>query len=177
MRETSINIPPAEFEARAARLLEHLRAQSLSGAVLFDNYYILYFTGFAFIPTERPMAFVMSAQGEKALFVPRLELEHARAQTGFARVDHYLEYPYHPHPMEVLAQTAREMGIAGTAGVDSDGYPWILGYRGPSLSEVAGVTAVPIAAFVEDLLALKSEREVALIRESVKWGNLAHHLL
>jgi Xaa-Pro aminopeptidase len=44
---TSINIAPAEFAARAERLLEHIRSQNLGGAVLFDNYYILYFTGFA----------------------------------------------------------------------------------------------------------------------------------
>src|SRR5712692_4708311 len=98
----SINITRAEFEARAAKLLELIRAQDQSGVVLFDNYYILYFTGFAFIPTERPVAFVMNARGDKALFVPRLEVEHAQSKTGFGRVDFYVEYPYDPHPLQVL---------------------------------------------------------------------------
>src|SRR5919198_5336562 len=102
---TSINIAPAEFASRADRLLEHIRAQSLSGIVLFDNAYILYFTGFAFIPTERPIAFVMNARGDQAMLVPRLEAEHARMKTGFERVDHYVEYPYDPHPMELLKAT------------------------------------------------------------------------
>src|SRR5438270_10453426 len=93
MQQAAINIPRSEFEARATRLLAYLGEQQLSGVVLFDNFYILYFTGFAFVPTERPMAFMMNDKGEKTLFVPRLELEHARAQTGFERVDHYLEYP------------------------------------------------------------------------------------
>ncbi len=95
----SINIGPDVFQARAARLLEHVRAEQLSGVVLFDNYYILYFTGFAFIPTERPIAFVMNAQGEQAMFVPRLEVEHARSKTQCERVEHYLEYPADPHPL------------------------------------------------------------------------------
>jgi Xaa-Pro aminopeptidase len=82
----TLNISPAEFEARTGRLLDHVRAQKLSGVVLFDNYYLLYYTGFAFIPTERPIAFVMNARGEKAMFVPRLEAEHAKAKIGFARV-------------------------------------------------------------------------------------------
>jgi Xaa-Pro aminopeptidase len=99
---TSINITPAEFASRIDRLLEHIRAQNLGGVVLFDNYYILYFTGFAFIPTERPIAFTMNAHGDKAMFVPRLELEHAKAQTGFERVDYYVEYPDDPHPMTIL---------------------------------------------------------------------------
>jgi Xaa-Pro dipeptidase len=173
----SINIPRSEFEDRAGLLSEHLRSQGLSGAVLFDNYYILYFTGFAFIPTERPIAFVMTAMGERALFVPRLEVEHAQSQTGFGRVDHYLEYPYKPHPMDVLKQSLADMSIAGKIGADHDGYPWIFGYRGPALSEIASAAVSNIAGFIEDLMAIKSEREISLIKESVKWGNLAHRLL
>ncbi len=173
----SLNIPPSEFQSRAARLLDHIRAQGLSGIVLFDNYYILYFTGFAFIPTERPIAFVMNAQGEKAMFVPRLELEHAKSKTGFERVDHYVEYPYDPHPAHVLKKTLDDMGIQGKIGADGDGYPWILGYRGPSLTELTGGTFARVSGFVEDLMMIKSEAEVALIRESVKWGHLAHRLL
>ena len=175
--QTSINITPAEFQTRAAKLLDHIRAQGLSGVVLFDNYYILYFTGFAFIPTERPIAFVMNAQGERAMFVPRLEVEHAKSKTGFQRVDHYVEYPFDPHPMQVLKKTLADMGIRGKLGADSDGYPWILGYRGPALSELTGATVVRVTSFIEDLMMIKSEAEIALIRESVKWGNLAHRLL
>ena len=175
--QTSINITQAEFQSRAARLLDHIREQGLSGIVLFDNYYILYFTGFAFIPTERPIAFVMSAQGDKAMFVPRLEVEHARIKTGFERVDFYVEYPFDPHPAQILKKTLDDMGMQDRIGADSDGYPWILGYRGPSLSELTGATFVRVTGFVEDLMMIKSEAEVALIRESIKWGNLAHRLL
>ncbi len=173
----SLNITPAEFQSRAARLLEHLRSQGLSGVVLFDGYYILYFTDFAFISTERPIAFVMNARGEKAMFVPRLELEHARSKTGFERVDYYVEYPYEPHPMEVFKKTLADMGLIGKIGADADGYPWILGYRGPSLTELTGGTVVRVTGFIEDMLTLKSQAEVMLIRESVKWGHLAHRLL
>ena len=174
---SSLNVPQSEFHSRATSLLEHVRTQGLSGVVLFDNYYILYFTGFAFIPTERPIALVMSAGGEKAMFVPQLEVEHARSKTQFERVDSYVEYPYDPHPMQVLKKTLAELGIAGRIGADSDGSPWILGYRGPALSEVTGGTVARVTGFVEDLMMIKSAAEVALIRESVKWGNLAHRLL
>ncbi len=173
----TLNIAPTEFAERAERLRAHIAARGLAGVVLFDNYYVLYFSGFAFIPTERPVAFVMSANGEKALFVPRLEVEHARAQTSFARVDHYVEYPYDPHPMHVLRDTLAALDMIGPLGVDTDGYPWILGYRGPALSEVTGAPATSVAAHIEDLMAIKSAAELALIRESVTWSNLAHRLL
>ncbi|MBI4769427.1 MAG: aminopeptidase P family N-terminal domain-containing protein, partial [Chloroflexi bacterium] len=162
---TSLHITPAEFNARAERLRQHLQAEGLSGAVLFERHYILYYTGFAFIPTERPIAFVINAAGEKALFVPRLELEHAKANAQVDRVDHYLEYPYTPHPMETLKATLADMGIRERIGADTDGYPWILGYRGPALSELAGAKVQPVAGSVEDQMMIKSQGELALIRE------------
>jgi len=79
--------------------------------------------------------------------------------------------------MALLKRMLDDMGVGGTIGADSDGYPWILGYRGPALSELTGATVTRIGGFVEDLMAIKSPAEVALIRESVKWGNLAHRLL
>src|SRR5205085_7813983 len=95
----------------------------------------------------------------------------------FEHVDHYVEYPYDPHPMEVLKRTLAQLGIAGALGADSDGYPWIFGYRGPALSELTGGRVVRVAGFIEDLMMIKSAAEIALIRESAKWGNLAHRLL
>jgi Xaa-Pro aminopeptidase len=177
MNEAALNIPRAEFQARAERLLDHIQVQQLSGVVLFDNSYILYFSGFAFIPTERPVAYVINARGEQAMFVPRLEAEHARMKTGFERIDHYVEYPYQPHPLELLKATLADMGVAGAIGADTDGYPWIFGYRGPALSALTGARVAQIAGFVEDMMMVKSPAEVALIRESCKWGNLAHRLL
>lgn len=175
--QTSIKIRVEEYTERTARLLEFIQEEDLSGVVLFDSYYILYYTGFAFIPTERPIAFVMNSAGERAMFVPRLEVEHTEANSLIQRVDHYLEYPYDPHPMMIMKDMLNDMGITGDIGVDSDGYPWILGYRGPDLSELMGSKTHRITAFIEDQMMIKSESELALIRESVKWGHLAHVLL
>lgn len=174
---TSINVRQSEFESRRKKLLQHVKSERLTGVVLFDNYYILYFTGFAFIPTERPIAFVMNSRGSVAMFVPRLEVEHAKGATGFERVDSYVEYPDDPHPAAVLKKTLAGMGIKGRIGADADGYPWVLGYRGPSLSESTGATFVRVTGFIEDMMMIKSEAEIRLVSESVKWGNLAHRLL
>ena len=173
----SLQIPKEEFEARSQKLSGTLSKQGLSGAVLFDNYYVGYFTNFAFIPTERPVAFAISAEGERALFVPRLEVEHAQGKALVDRVDHYLEYPDDPHPMVIFKGVLEDMGVTGRIGADTDGYPWILGYQGPSLSELTGAKVVRVGEFVEAQMAIKSPAELALIRESAKWGNLAHRLL
>lgn len=175
--QTTLQIPKTESRARIDKLLAYLREEELAGVVLFDRDYILYYTGFSFIPTERPIAFVMNVQGETALFVPQLEVEHAQANALVDRVDRYVEYPYDPHPMVVLKDMLVKMSIGGVVGADTDGYPWILGYRGPALSEVTGAQVRPVRTFVEDQMMIKGATELDLIRESVKWGHLAHTLL
>jgi Xaa-Pro aminopeptidase len=174
---TQLKITDAEHLSRCEQLLAHIQAEGWSGVVLFDSKYILYYAGFAFIPTERPMAFVMNRKGERALFVPRMEVEHAQANALVDRVDHYLEYPDDPHPAHVLARMMRDMGLIGSVGADSDGYPWIFGYRGPGLSELSGITVLQVRGFVEDQMMIKSEAELNLLRESIRWANLAHTLL
>lgn len=172
-----LQISADEHLARCDRLREHLETRDLAGAVLFDRDYILYYTGFAFIPTERPMAFVLARSGDRLLFVPRLEREHAASQPAVPDVEDYPEYPGDPHPMERLRKVLENLNLHGSLGADEDGYPWQFGYRGPRLSELTGSTVVPLRAFVEAQMAVKSEAELRCIRQSVRWGALAHRLL
>ena len=174
---TSIAISPAEHAQRCDALLTETQAAGLSGVVLFDPYYVLYYAGFAFVPTERPIALVLAADGTRTLVVPRLEVEHAESKSTLDRVDHYLEYPGDPRAEDVLARTLAGAGLSGTIGADQDGYPWILGYRGPTLTELSGANVVRIADRIERQMAIKSPAEIGLIRESVRWSNLAHRLL
>ena len=170
-----MRISEQEFAGRREQLASRLAERGLAGAVLFDPYYVLYYAGFAFIPTERPIAFAVSAEGEPAMLVPRLEVEHARAHTGIERDRPLRRVPGRPARRgRRCAELLADMGIAGQIGADQDGYPWILGYQGPSLSELTSAEVVRVAPFVEAQMAVKSEAELALIRESAKWGNLAH---
>lgn len=175
--QPSPQITKVEFQTRTEQLRDHMRKQQLSGVVLFDNFHILYYAGFAFIPTERPMAFAMNAAGERLLYVPRLELEHAKAQSAVERVESYLEYPDNPHPLRKFADILAAFTIKTKIGADSDGYPWILGYQGDTLSTLTGAQVANVTPFVEHQMMLKSNAELELMRESVKWANLAHRLL
>lgn len=173
----SLKIKETEYQIRIDKLRDYLQKEKLSGAVLFNNYYVLYYSGFAFIPTERPIVFILNDKGVKVLFVPRLEMEHASSNALVDRVDYYIEYPYEVHPMQVMKDTLKSLGIQDLIGVDYDGYPWILGYRGPSLSTTMDCQTKKISGHIEDQMMVKSDGEIDLIRESVKWGNLAHLLL
>ena len=170
-------IQPAEFEARRARLLEHAHGEGLSGFVLFEPAYVNYFTGFWFLSNERPIVYAESVAGDSAIFVPEFEVERTRAEATFERVESYPEYPGREHPMAILARVLADLGIGKAIGADQDGYPGILGYRGPALSAVTGARVAPLDALVESMIARKSESEIELIRESGRWCAHAHRLL
>ena len=175
--EPGTGIPAAELEQRRARLLDQVREAGLAGYVLFDEHYVRYFSGLWFLSTERPVAFAQSADGTTVVFVPEFEVERVRAETSFENVESYPEYPGVEHPMSILARVLDGLGVGGRIGADQDGYPGILGYRGPTLGEVTGAAVTTLGAEIEAMLARKSETELALIRESARWCEHAHRLL
>jgi Xaa-Pro aminopeptidase len=165
-----MRITDDEFRVRRARLLEY----SPTGWVLFDEKYIQYFTGFGFLATERPVAVASDADGSLLVFVPEFEVERVREETDFERIESYPEYPGLVHPMILLAQA---LDAQAPLGADSDGYPGILGYEGPALSEATSQQVKPLASFIESLMRRKSAAEIELIRESGRWCSHAHRLL
>ena len=170
-------IPATELQERRERLLEHVRRGGLTGYVLFGADAIQYFTGFWFLSNERPVVYSESVAGESSIFVPEFEAERTRAESAFERIDVYPEYPGLEHPMRIFARVLDDIGVERAIGADQDGYPGILGYEGPSLSEVTGAAVTLLADTIESMMARKSENELELIRESGRWCAYAHRLL
>jgi Xaa-Pro aminopeptidase len=170
-------ISAEELADRRTRLREHVAREGLSGYVLFDDRYIRYFTGFNFLATERPVAFAQHASGESVVFVPEFEVERVQAESAFERIESYPEYPGRDHPMRIFARVLDDVGLTRAIGADQDGYPGILGYAGPPLSEVTGARVATLGHEIESMLRRKSAAEIELIRESARWCAHAHRLL
>jgi Xaa-Pro dipeptidase len=171
-----MRIADDDLAARRAALAASLEERGLTGAVLFDPHHVLYYTGFHFIQTERPVAFVLA--GERGgMLVPRLEVEHAQANAAVHEVLHYDEFPDAEHPMAKLGALLATLGLGRRIGADVDGYPWVFGYRGPTLSAVVGEPVTLVADVVEDQMAVKSDAELALLRIACDWAGVAHRIL
>ncbi|MFP3389541.1 M24 family metallopeptidase [Brevibacillus sp. SIMBA_040] len=172
-------IPKAEILERQQKLFARLQQNQLDCAILFSVTDIFYLTGFHFHPTERPIGFFIDPKQQTHLFVPALEHEHAEEFAYVDKVHSYPEYPGLRHPMEYFKDALVEAGFAGKrVGFDADGYGSSMGYRGPKVSQFLEAQQLQsIYGWGEEMRVIKSEAEIELIKESCRWGNLAHRLL
>lgn len=166
-------ITPEERTERAIRAFEFV-PNHLDAIVLFDEQYVQYYTGFSYSSTERPIGLILTPGGERTLFVPRLEVEHAQQASVADSVVSYPEYPGERHPMLLLADHLGKIGV-NRVGVDHDGYPVVAGYWPFPLSRMLPVEFISPAIDLQ--MSLKSGHELRLIRESIYWGDVAHELL
>ena len=171
-------ISKKEIERRIQRITYEMSRKGLDALYLASASNIAYVTNFFHIPTERPIAALILSNGEKILFVPRLEHEHAEKYSYADKIYSYPEYPDEKHPMLVIADYMKQLGLESKRiGFDTDGYGHVFGYRGPRLSEVLKASYSYERDLVERLRMIKSEEEIRLLRESAKWAALAHRLL
>jgi len=173
-----IRLSQEEFARRRARVSEALSSRRLDALCLFSPTQVFYLTGFAFIATERPIGVIYVPGEDRAtLFAPLLEKEHAETAI-VEEIRTYTEYPDLTHPMRIFAEILKGVGVAEKRiGVDADGYGGGYGYVGPRLSEVVDGDIVASRDLIEKMMWIKSKEEIGLIRESCRWGDLAHRYL
>ena len=172
-------ISPERYRARREQLLALPElANDHVGFVWWGNAYIFYLTGFAFVPTERPIALLINREGKTVLFVPRLEVEHVQAYAHVDEVRSYPEYPDVQHPLEQLTEIMAELAMQGGRFYgDGDGYGQIMGYRGPALSSLSKGSFHNAVSLLDSIMYVKTDDEIALIRASAYWASYAHRLL
>lgn len=176
----TLSISSEEKAARRERVARTLEERGFDAVVLFHPERIGYLTDFIFVSTERPMALVLTRHGELGIVIPQLEQEHVKKAPEIEDIEVYPEYPGgRQHPMLHLRDLLNRKGLLGRRlAADGDGYGDVNGYVGPSLSAINSEGSVTVARDVVDALRMvKSPAELALIRESCTWGNLAHRLL
>lgn len=149
--------------------------KEIDALCLFSPRGIFYLTGLYLIQTERPVGLLYDGNNTSA-FVPTLEVEHVEKLGGVDEIISYEEYPGERHPIKILAEVIENRDII-RLGVDSDGYPGGYGYEGPALSDNLDLELEELPKLIEKIMQVKSEEEIELIRESCRWGNLAHRYL
>lgn len=161
-------VPAGEFERRLEAVRDTLSDTDADAAVWFDATSIEYLTGFHHIQTERPVVLGVT-EDRVTITVPRLEVERVEGNPQVDDIHSYFDYPG-GDPIETAAGMLEELGIESVR-ADMDGAPGTMGYEGPPLSEFVELDEQD---WVSEMRQTKSDVEIALVRESAKWGNLAH---
>jgi len=158
-----------------------MREEEFDSYLITNGVSIFYFSHFYHMVTERPATLFVELDNDPIFMGPLLEADHLRMQTPLIGDCYtYLDYPGEKHPMEKFAEWIKDLGY-GKAKIGTDnpaGASGTMGYVGPKLNELLNeVEFVQDGQYLWDLRLIKSHEELELIRESAKWGNLAHSYL
>lgn len=174
-------ISESEYKKRIEAVRKVLQRRRLDALYLTNTTSIFYLTGYSFISTERPAALVIPLDGKITFMGPLLEKDHVPLKTRLIKeVKTYLDYPGEKHPIEHFAEFLKEMELAKKRiGIDNKaGAAGMWGYKGPPITrKLPEAKFVDMTDLVPNMRLVKSPAEVALIRESAKWANLAVSLL
>ena len=170
-----------EYGNRLEKLRAHMREEGFDAYLVTSGVSIFYFSHFYHMVTERPAALLVEPDGKPIFLGPLLESDHLRLQTPLIGECYtYLDYPGEKHPMECFTEWITELGYdKAKIGTDNPaGAGGTMGYVGPKLNELLkDAELVADGQYLWDIKLLKSSEEIELIKESAKWGNLAHTYL
>ena len=175
------SISDAEYRRRIKHVERSLRKRRLDALYLTNGTSIFYLTGYPFIATERPAALIIPIDGKITFMGPLLEKDHIPLKTRIIEdVKTYVDYPGEKHPIELFAEFLKDMGLAKKRiAIDNKaGAAGKWGYEGPPITKrLRGAKFVSPKNLIPSMRLVKSEEEIALMKESAKWANLAHALL
>ena len=176
-----LRISWAEYGRRLGVLREHMAEEGFDAYLVTSGVSIFYFSHFYHMVTERPAALLVEPDGKPTFMGPLLEADHLRHQTPLVgECLTYLDYPGEKHTMERFAEWIIKKGL-GKARIGTDnpaGAGGTMGYVGKPLNEMLpDAELVKDGQFIWGMRLIKTEEELELIRESAKWGNLAHSYL
>ena len=175
------SIGETEHKRRIEKVRKYLRRRKLDALYLANGTSMFYLTGYSFIATERPAALIIPVDGKITFMGPLLEEDHIPSKTRIIEdVKTYVDYPGEKHPIEHFAEFLKEMKLGkkriGTDNKAGAAGRW--GYKGPPITKkLREAKFVDVKDLVPSMRLIKSEEEIALMKESAKWANLAHSLL
>ncbi|MFX0063227.1 MAG: M24 family metallopeptidase [Candidatus Hermodarchaeota archaeon] len=171
-------ITKEKHKERLERVRKIVEKHDLAGIVFFKPISVYYLTGYHFIATERPICFVLPTTDEPWFFVPRLEVEHIMEKIPWIEQEHYFEYPDLKHPANIFIDLLESKGLLNKdLGLESTSFAAYWGYKGPELTDLINIKTHLFSDLVLEMRKIKDEEELKLIKESAKWGDLAHRLL
>ena len=105
-------LPPAWYQRKIKQVQAKMAERNLNALLLLDAHNVIYTTGYFHLPTERPLAALIPASGEPALFIPELESD----QVKLWWVKDYEAYFDYPGPVNRVRWIFERISVRGLGG-------------------------------------------------------------
>jgi ectoine hydrolase len=165
----------AEFAARQAKVKQRMSEGGFDALIVSNPANMNYLTGYDGWSFYVHQAVVVAQDLEQPLWIGRLQDRNGARLTSILPDENIYGYSDDhvqsttKHPMRFIAQKMRERGIAkGTIGVEADAYYFTGRAQDVLREELAGAEIRNAATLVNWVRSVKSEAEIALMREAAR---------
>ena len=175
-----IRVSKKELNHRAEKLGKLMEEKDIDAVYISGTTSFKYFADYFYIATERPAAFLIDRNLDIHFFGPIMEKDHVLSQCPNIKDSYgYPDYPGEKHPLKYFGEWIEGIVKGKKIGVDNlSFYSSGWGFKPLPVDEI--IHEFSLSGISEDLYnmrKIKSDEEIELMRESSKWGNLAHNLL
>jgi Xaa-Pro dipeptidase len=111
-------LPPEWYQRKIKQVQAKMADRNLNAMVLLNAHNVVYTTGYFHLPTERPLAVLIPASGDPALFIPALESDQVKLW-WIKDVDAYFDYPGPVNRVRWIFERVNARGFGGgTIGIE-----------------------------------------------------------
>ena len=160
-------LQPDWYRRKIRQVQDRMKEHKLDAMVLLNATNVIYTTGYFHLPTERPLAALIPASGDPALFVPGLEEDQVKLW-WVKDYESYFDYPGPVNRVQWIFQRVAKRGLGGGR----------IGVEEPSPSRLKHITegapkarVVDASEIIEQLRWIKDEDEINLMRRAMYFAD------
>ena len=168
-----MHFPREEFLERIHKVRAAMQARELELLVVADPANIHYLTGYDGWSFYTPQVVLLDLEEEQPTWIGRIIDRNGGRHTAWIDEEHLVGYPdtlihvADHHPLRFVGEWIRERGWGGRRiGVEKDAYYYTLRWHEELQRGLGGVDLHDGDLLVNHVRAVKSEREIALMREA-----------
>ena len=160
-------LPPEWYQRKIKQVQAKMAERNLNALVLLNAHNVVYTTGYFHLPTERPLAVLIPASGDPALFVPGLESDQVKLW-WIKDVEVYFDYPGPVNRVQWIFERVNARGQGGgTIGIE-ECTPSRLSHIKAGVPQAKIVDAGDI---VEQMRWVKDQDEIGVMRRAAYFAD------
>lgn len=159
-------LPPAWYQRKIKQVQAKMAERNLNALVLLNAHNVVYTTGYFHLPTERPLAALIPASGEPALFVPELESDQVKLW-WVKDYESYFDYPGPVNRVRWIFERVNARGVGPNIGIEE----CTPSRRAQMQLGAPKAKLVEAGDLVEEMRWVKDQDEIGVMRRAVYFAD------